>query len=1073
MRMIHCPRCGTENDASEELCAVCELDLSTVTALICPICQFENQVDAQSCRQCGTHLVRISSTAESEGKRDSRGSAAKSNRATSQDVGDESNNNKGSITEGEDGDEELHDWLSELTASKLVPGEGDEEPHPGTAPLWFKNSEQNLDQTSELTEETLPDWLKNLNVTESPKIEEPPVKKPRLPGWLKESGELDESRLPPTILPDPQAEKSVVAEEEPEKGEPTPAKPDSWLIELAAMGTAELVEKELDDETRFVWDDSALVSDVTADLGEEAPDWLAEVSEIEDTPDKFTDKVVTDWLEKQAETTEQPEETKPTGTRPQGPTKELTGVPEQLVSPDLPEWLGDQTGELQEPEKTEKQDSQIEIERDEQNEGDAGFIDEQLDEAFDGFPDIQDEAPSDALEDISEFPEETQEELAILDEYLGVEPLDEQEPPPDYTEGGGKEELAFLLNYLEDEPSDSDELFEPQIDDTLEMIIKDLPELMRKPDPSDLPVISDAAKETEISTEPGIRETEETPVRDDGEQPGERFVEESTSDLPSDVESIPPISTPGDSDMPEGDAEISREEVPGWLGLLTGKLLDTFDNDFVSEWFSRDEGQEEIAEDVPLEQEREAVPEQEPEQPREIDPFFGEVIPEWVADEEQKPSDEVYVRDEEPSSPDLASDSKPSSEEIDALPGEMASEELPEVDVIDGADEWLELLDSPEDETDLSQFLEVKTLLEQEAKAAEISDSSKPVKPGPASLLFDDDEPVADLVDELPVGPLIPIAFPAVEVQDYTITKEQKQQVALLQHLTSAEPKESRPITGEVRTGTNPTFRLVVGIALLSLIAFGWLIPTYSDFLPDPYLAPITDAESGLNEAINNSAGEPILAAFEYTPATAGEMDIVAKTLMQQFAEKGSQVIAVSQMAAGTVMADRVLSEIDGLESYNMGYLPGGPIGLRNLSLCINGEGSCESTFGQLQEGEGIDDLAGVGLILVLAADRDGLINWIEQVGTQVDIDTTAGIIQPLEPVVLPYLNSGQVAGAVVGAPSAAAYSNEYLNVDIEGFQFSSLVLAQWFIISILILGAIYFGVSGFWSPSSSGADAQ
>jgi hypothetical protein len=992
--------------------------------------------------------------------------------------GDESNSNEGSLIEGEDGDEELHDWLSELTASKSVAGEGDEEPHPGTAPLWFKNSEQKLDQTSELTEETLPDWLKNLKVTEKPKTEEPPVKKPRLPGWLKESGELDKSRLPLTKMPEPQAEESVDVEEEHEKGEPTPAKPDSWLIELAAMGTAELVEKDLDDETRFVWDDSALVSDVNADLGEKAPDWLAEVSEIEETPDQLTDSVVTDWLEKRNETPEQPEETKDTGTRPFGPTKELTGVPEQLVSPDLPEWLEDQTGELQEPQEIEKPDSQIEPEPDEQLEGDAGFIDEQLDEAFDDFPDRQDEAPPDALEDLSEFPEETQEELAILDEYLGQEPLDEEpldelEPSTDFTEGRGKEELAFLLNYLEDEPSDGDDLFEPQIDDTLELVIKDLPELLRRSDPTDLPAISDKAQETEISTELKIDQPEEIEIKDDGEQPGKRFEEETTGDLPSDVESIPPIPSPDDSDMPQGDAEISREEVPGWLGLLTGKLLDTFDNDFVSEWFSRDEGQEEVGEDVPHEQISQAVPELDPEQPREIDPFFGEVIPDWVADEEQTPSDEVPAGDEEPSPPDQGADSKPSSEEIGALSGELVSDDFPEADRTSGADEWLELLDSPEDETDLSQFLEVESLLEQEAKAAEISDSRTPVKRGPASLLFEDDEPISELVDELPVGPMIPIAFPAVEVQDYTITKEQKQQVALLQHLTSVEPKESRPIDGNIRTGTNPTFRLIVGIALLSLIAFGWLIPAYFDILPDPASEPITDAESGLNEAISNSAGEPVLVAFEYTPAMAGEMDIVAKTLMQQIAEKGSQVIAVSQIAAGTVMADRVLSEIDDLERYNMGYLPGGPIGLRNLALCINGEGSCESTFGQLPEGEGADALAGVGLLLVLAADRDGLINWIEQVGTQVDIDTTAGIIQPLEPVVLPYLNSGQVAGVVVGAPSAAAYSNEYLNVDNEGFQFSSLVLAQWFIISILIVGAIYFGVSGFWTPSTSGADAQ
>ena len=42
-------------------------------------------------------------------------------------------------------------------------------------------------------------------------------------------------------------------------------------------------------------------------------------------------------------------------------------------------------------------------------------------------------------------------------------------------------------------------------------------------------------------------------------------------------------------------------------------------------------------------------------------------------------------------------------------------------------------------------------------------------------------------------------------------------------------------------------------------------------------------------------------------------------------------VVAISQSAAGTAMADSMLDSIEGLESSNLGFLPGEAIGLRGL----------------------------------------------------------------------------------------------------------------------------------------------
>jgi hypothetical protein len=104
--------------------------------------------------------------------------------------------------------------------------------------------------------------------------------------------------------------------------------------------------------------------------------------------------------------------------------------------------------------------------------------------------------------------------------------------------------------------------------------------------------------------------------------------------------------------------------------------------------------------------------------------------------------------------------------------------------------------------------------------------------------------------------------------------------------------------------------------------------------------------------------------------------------------------------------------------------------------------------------------LSQVGLIIVLAADRESLISWIEQVGSQSEVPIVAGVSQAMGPIAAPFLASGQLVGSLDGLPGAAAYESNFVGSSgVASELLASTILAQWMIILALAGASIYFGM--------------
>ncbi len=296
------------------------------------------------------------------------------------------------------------------------------------------------------------------------------------------------------------------------------------------------------------------------------------------------------------------------------------------------------------------------------------------------------------------------------------------------------------------------------------------------------------------------------------------------------------------------------------------------------------------------------------------------------------------------------------------------------------------------------------------------------------------------------------------ELPQFTATPMQRQQASLLRQLAQASPVPITTADAAQPAAMPGWLRLLLALLLLAAIIVAALLPDRVTDLMGTATAPLPAGAAAAHEAIEAAAGQPVLVAFDYTPAMSGELGPAAQLLLGQLAANGSPVLTISQSAAGVTLASQAMSQVTGLNGTNLGYLPGEAVGLRLLGQCLPAPDSCRTIAG--------NPLAltaePVSLVILLTADQENLINWVEQVGSASQTPLLAAITQSLSPAAAPYFASGQLAGLLEGLPAAVAY--EQLVTGAAG-PVTALSRAQglayWLVILLLIGGNLFYLTAG------------
>jgi hypothetical protein len=431
--------------------------------------------------------------------------------------------------------------------------------------------------------------------------------------------------------------------------------------------------------------------------------------------------------------------------------------------------------------------------------------------------------------------------------------------------------------------------------------------------------------------------------------------------------------------------------------------------------------------------------------------LVGDILPDWLQDNPLQ----VDVQAEEPAVEEAPSWVQPAEEDMD---DDLFALDEAEAAALASSGEWAALLedlpatDTPmpaKDSLNMAEIPEWLDALRPTVATGEIAEEAAERVSEPAP----ETGPLAGFAGVIQIEPAA--TLPRIAEQSpvaFSISPEQRRQVALLRQLTSADHDSPVMVSPTQKKDVPSPLRIVLGFLLLAVVVIGLFLPP-----PVETALPAAPATLPIPEVMAAATDRPVLVAFEYTPAMAGELTPQAATLMAELAAQNSPVMLVSQSASGITIGEETARTVNNLQHETLALIPGETVGLRQLGTCIADPADCSTLYGQSLTADQRTALANLGLIRVFAAERGGLVSWMEQVSPLVEVPIVAGVTQALAPVAQPYFNSEQVQGFIGGFPAAAAYEQAIGQDGPNSERVWAVTLAQWIAVAALIVGNIFW----------------
>jgi len=229
----------------------------------------------------------------------------------------------------------------------------------------------------------------------------------------------------------------------------------------------------------------------------------------------------------------------------------------------------------------------------------------------------------------------------------------------------------------------------------------------------------------------------------------------------------------------------------------------------------------------------------------------------------------------------------------------------------------------------------------------------------------------------------------------------------------------------------------------------------------------------GVGDAYNAIAALPadavVLVNWAYDPTSAGEMDMAVLPVIEHLLEKNARLLVVSQLPGGPATARRLiavarsrvsqaaLARQMGESLTEAGYLPGG-VG----SLPLLGQAPAQALPLDMQ-GRSLGDRSTLtalqdrspALLLILAARSDDTRQWLEQVQPLNAAPALVVSSAAADPVIRPYVDSGQIVGLVSGYAGGVAYGDMFVAaapVQVQEAQRRQITGQNWALALLLLV---------------------
>ena len=324
---------------------------------------------------------------------------------------------------------------------------------------------------------------------------------------------------------------------------------------------------------------------------------------------------------------------------------------------------------------------------------------------------------------------------------------------------------------------------------------------------------------------------------------------------------------------------------------------------------------------------------------------------------------------------------------------------------------------------------------------------SEPPQDALAALAAD---PLEGLRDVIPLETAVSLPHRATPHDAGGASEEERQDAEIFWQVAGAPAplrEGAQTVVAPEPRGLSRPLRLGLSLFVLLAALLTVLLPLRQTS-PDDAQGPTRPAVVALAETLESlPQGATVLLSFDYGPAYAGEIDPLATQVVRHLAMRSVRMIVMSLQPAGTGIAmriyERVAREVPTLQYGKdyaiLGYLPEQEVGLRALHGALGDAFKVDHvqrrSLSELPVTKGLATLQDVAQVIVLADDAPSVRRWLEQVESRRAIVLHALVSARVEPLLVPYRESGQLASLLAAAYAAPEYASWWASTHTEAPQ--------------------------------------
>jgi hypothetical protein len=326
------------------------------------------------------------------------------------------------------------------------------------------------------------------------------------------------------------------------------------------------------------------------------------------------------------------------------------------------------------------------------------------------------------------------------------------------------------------------------------------------------------------------------------------------------------------------------------------------------------------------------------------------------------------------------------------------------------------------------------------------------------------------------------IAMPrrsTMQVHQVNVSDAHSAQAALLTNLLN-EDTQARPAVKRRVQLALPLERWMV----FAILAVGLLIPS---FLPGLFSLPSTisrETQAAYNLIEGLPPDKPALVAFDYDAAQTGELNPAAEALISHLLRRGVPIVGVSTRLTGAAVGQDLLQQLTadlnatygisytyGTHFINLGYIPGGPVGLLQFAAqprsLFTSDFSGSLTVLETSLMSPVGGLNDFGLIVLITATPDSARAWVEQTQNYAaNVPMVAAVSAGADPLVRPYYEADppQIRGLVSGILQTTQYERQAGVSGAASARWERLGIGLLTAAALLAVGNLIYGVMGVLS---------